>query len=230
MTKAIRNIFSEVPETYELVNHILTGGLDILWRRQTVNMAVKADGTRWMDLCTGTGETASYLCRLAKHDTTVYAADFSFPMLKKATEKPEASSINFLLSDVKGLPFHDDTFDLITISFATRNINLGRDTLIRTFKEFHRILRKGGHFINLETSQPSSSLVRRVVHKYVKLAVMPIGSRIPGSKSGYAYLTNTIPRFYPAEELRNIMGLAGFKDISVKKLMFGVAAIHRGIK
>jgi demethylmenaquinone methyltransferase/2-methoxy-6-polyprenyl-1,4-benzoquinol methylase len=59
---------------------------------------------------------------------------------------------------------------------------------------------------------------------------MPIGSRISGSKSGYAYLANTIPRFYPAEELKNIMHQAGFKDIRVKKLMFGVAAIHRGIK
>jgi demethylmenaquinone methyltransferase/2-methoxy-6-polyprenyl-1,4-benzoquinol methylase len=230
MTKAIRNIFSEVPDTYELVNHILTGGLDILWRRRAVKFAVQAGGSRWIDVCTGTGETASYLCRWAKNGTTVYAADFSFPMLKKATEKPEASSIKFLLSDVNNLPFPDNTFDLITISFATRNINLSRVTLIRTFKEFHRILRKGGQFINLETSQPSSSFIRKILHKYVKLFVMPIGSRISGSKSGYAYLANTIPRFYAAEELNDIMNQAGFKDIRVKKLMFGVAAIHRGIK
>jgi demethylmenaquinone methyltransferase/2-methoxy-6-polyprenyl-1,4-benzoquinol methylase len=230
MNKGIRNIFSEVPDTYELVNHILTGGLDILWRRRAVKIAVKAGGSRWIDMCTGTGETASYLCRWAKNGTNVYAADFSFPMLKKATEKPEASSISFILSDVNNLPFPDKTFDLITISFATRNINLSRDTLIRTFKEFHRILRAGGQFFNLETSQPSSSLVRWVLHTYVKLFVMPIGSRISGSKSGYAYLANTIPRFYPAEELKDIMRLAGFKDISVKKLMFGVGAIHRGIK
>ena len=90
MNKGIRNIFSEVPETYELVNHILTGGLDILWRKQAVKIAVKAGGTRWIDVCTGTGEMASYLCRLAKKETTVYAADFSFPMLKKATQKPES--------------------------------------------------------------------------------------------------------------------------------------------
>jgi demethylmenaquinone methyltransferase/2-methoxy-6-polyprenyl-1,4-benzoquinol methylase len=230
MRKGIRNIFSEIPETYELVNHILTGGLDILWRKQAVEIAVKAGGTRWIDVCTGTGETASYLCRLAKRETNVYAADFSFPMLKKAIEKPEARSIKFILSDIKNLPFPDDTFDLITISFAARNINLSQDILIRTFKEFHRILRVGGHFINLETSQPSSSLVRKVLHRYVKWFVMPIGSRISGSKSGYAYLANTIPRFYPAEELKNIMHQAGFKDIRVKKLMFGVAAIHRGIK
>jgi len=230
MSKGIRNIFSTVPETYELVNHILTCGLDILWRKQAVKFAIKAGGTRWIDVCAGTGEMVLYLYRVAKSETNVYAADFSFPMLKKATEKTGASFIKFILSDIKSLPFPDDTFDLITISFATRNINLSQDTLIRTFKEFHRILRTDGHFINLETSQPSSSLVRRVFHKYVKLFVIPVGSHISGSKQGYAYLANTIPRFYTAYELKNIMHLAGFKNIRVKKLMFGAAAIHRGIK
>lgn len=230
VSKGIRNIFSEVPEAYELVNHILTFGLDILWRKRAVKIAAKTGGARWIDVCTGTGEMASYLCRLAKDGTKVYAADFSLPMLKKATEKPEGNCIKFLLSDIENLPFPDETFDLITISFATRNINLSQDTLIRTFKEFHRILRVDGHFINLETSQPSSSLIRRAFHEYVRLFVAPIGSRISGSKSGYAYLADTIPRFYQAEELTNIMRQAGFKDIGIKKLMCGVAAIHLGVK
>ena len=152
MIKAIRNIFSEIPETYELVNHILTFGLDILWRKRAVNIAVKSGGNRWIDVCTGTGETASYLCRFAKNGTKVYAADFSLPMLRKAKEKPEGGCIKFLLSDVENLPFSDNTFDLITISFATRNINRNQNILIRTFKEFHRILKINGHFVNLETS------------------------------------------------------------------------------
>jgi len=230
MIKAIRNIFSEIPETYELVNHILTFGLDILWRKRAVNIAVKSGGDRWIDVCTGTGETASYLCRFAKNGTEVYAADFSLPMLREAKEKPEGGCIKFLLSDVENLPFSDNTFDLITISFATRNINRNRNILIRTFKEFHRILKINGHFVNLETSQPPFSIIRRIFHRYVKLFVLPVGSRISGSKSGYAYLANTIPRFYGAQELKNIMHQAGFKDIRIKKLMSGVAAIHQGTK
>lgn len=230
MVKTIQKIFSEVPETYELVNHILTFGLDILWRKQAVKIAVKQGGKRWIDVCTGTGETASYLCRLAKNETKIYAADFSLPMLRKAKEKPEGGRIKFLLSDVENLPFPDYTFDLITISFATRNINRNQDTLIRIFKEFHRILKVDGYFVNLETSQPSFSIIRKVFHRYVKLFVVPIGSRISDSKSGYAYLANTIPRFYQAEGLTNIMHQAGFKDIRIKKLMFGAAAIHQGAK
>lgn len=230
MNKGIRNIFSEVPETYELINHILTFGFDILWRKQAVKIAVKAGGDRWIDVCTGTGEMASYLYHFAKNGTEVYATDFSLPMLGKATKKPEGCCIKFLLSDIKNLPFADETFDLITISFATRNINLSENILIRTFQEFYRVLRIGGYFVNLETSQPSFYLIRRVFHKFVKLSVTPIGSLISGSKSAYTYLANTIPQFYQAEELKDIMHQAGFKDIIIKKLMFGAAAIHRGVK
>jgi len=230
MNKAIRNIFSEVPETYELINHILTLGFDILWRRRAVKIAVTAGGNRWIDVCTGTGETATYLSRFAKNGTKIYAADFSLPMLRKAKEKPEASLVRFILSDVADLPFPDDTFDLITISFATRNINLNKDRLIRTFKEFYRILRVDGQFLNLETSQPSSAIIRRVFHGFVKVFVTPIGSRVSGSKSGYAYLAHTIPRFYRTEELAQLMHQAGFKDIRIKKMMCGVAAIHQGTK
>jgi demethylmenaquinone methyltransferase/2-methoxy-6-polyprenyl-1,4-benzoquinol methylase len=230
MDKGIRNIFSEVPETYELINHILTFGLDILWRKKAAKIAVKSGGTRWLDICTGTGEMALYLCRFAKNGTNVYAADFSFPMLKKAYTKPKGKYIKFLLSDVKKLPFPDNTFDLITISFATRNINVSRNILIQSFKEFYRILRINGRFVNLETSQPSYLLTRKVFHTYVRLSIKPIGSLISSSKSGYTYLANSIPRFYHPEDLRYIMYQAGFKNIRVKKLMLGAAAIHKGIK
>ena len=230
MSKDIRSIFSEVPETYELINHILTFGLDILWRKRAADIAVKSGGTRWLDICTGTGEMALYLCRFAKTGTNVYAADFSFPMLKKAHTKPKGEYIKFLISDVKKLPFPDNTFDLITISFATRNLNLSRDILIQTFKEFHRILRVNGRFVNLETSQPSHLLVRKVFRAYLRLSIKPIGSLISSSKAGYTYLANSIPRFYHPEDLKHIMHQAGFRDISIKKLTVGAVAIHKGIK
>ena len=124
----------------------------------------------------------------------------------------------------------DDTFDLITISFATRNINLSEKTLIQTLKEFHRVLKVGGHFVNLETSQPSSPLVRRVFHAYVRLLVAPIGRGVSGSRSAYAYLAHTVPRFYLAEELARILVRAGFRDVRIRRLALGVAAIHQGTK
>ena len=98
------------------------------------------------------------------------------------------------------------------------------------FCEFYRILKPGGRFINLETSQPSYLPIRRLFHFYVRLCVKPVGGRISGSYKAYTYLAHTIPRFYPPEELSDIMCRAGFKDVTYSKLLFGVAAIHQGRK
>ena len=228
---SVQKVFSEqVSATYELVNHILTLGHDALWRRRAARIAAASGGTQWADMCTGTGEMAVYLSRLAPPETTVHAVDFSLPMIEVARKKPEAQNITFVVSDVKALEFPDDSLDVITIAFATRNINLNRDALVKTFAEFYRVLRPGGRFVNLETSQPSSRLIRRLFHAHVKLFVKPVGGLVSGSYKAYAYLKHTIPRFYPPEELSDIMCQAGFKDVTYQKLMFGIAAIHQGIK
>ena len=230
MNKGIQNIFSEVPETYELINHILTFGLDVVWRKRAAKAAVKAGGNLWIDMCSGTGEMASNLSNIATNGTQIYAADFSLPMLDKARLKPKVKHIKFVLSDIKILPFQNDTFNLVTISFATRNINLSRDILTKSFKEFYRILQPGGYLINLETSQPPLLLIRRLFHLYAKLFIERIGITISGSRAGYAYLSRTIPLFYDAEELADIMLEAGFRSVEFQRLFFGVAAIHQGIK
>ncbi len=229
-TGGVQSMFEEVPATYELVNHVLTLGLDVLWRRRTARIAARAGGADWADMCTGTGEMAVYLSRLAPKGTKIFAIDFSSPMMEKARKKPQAAGITFVESDIKALPFEDGSFDLITMSFATRNINLSREILVRSFAEYYRVLKPGGRFVNLETSRPPFALIRKCFDLYVKLFVKQIGSRISGAKTAYAYLAGTIPRFYNAEELAQIMREAGFDQVSFKRLMFGAAAIHQAIK
>ncbi len=230
MNKGIQRIFSEVPHTYELVNHVLTFGLDILWRRKAAKIGAVGGGGRWLDVCSGTGETAVYLRRLAKGKTMVVAADFCIAMIRKATEKPEANRIMFTLADASALSFRDGTFDLITISFATRNININRDILIKCLAEFYRILKPGGIFVNLETSQPPSSLIRRLFHLYARLVVRWLGYIISGSRAGYRYLSHTMPRFYSADEFANIIRQAGFTRVSFQHTVFGLVAIHKAVK
>ena len=229
-TGFVRRVFSEVPETYELVNHVLTLGLDIGWRRQAARIAALAGGGRWVDMCTGTGEMAANLSHLAPERTTVHAVDFSLPMLAEARGKREAERVSFAASEVRALSFADDSFDLITMSFATRNVNLSRPALVQTFAEYCRVLKPGGRFVNLETSRPSSSFVRRCFHLYIRLFVKAIGSRVSGSRTAYAYLAKTIPRFYAAEELAGIIRQAGFGEVTFDRRMFGAVAIHRGVK
>jgi len=226
----VKQVFSQVPETYELTNHILALGFDILWRKRAAGIAAAHGGKNWVDMCTGTGETAVYLVRLAPEGTKVLAVDFSIDMLAEARKKPEAKQIEFITSNIKELPFPDASIDVITISFATRNINLNKDILIKSFTEFHRVLKPGGLFVNLETSQPSSTLIRKLFHLYIKLFVKQIGSRISGSKAGYSYLSKTIPKFYSASELADFLKQAGFQEVTFQQMLFGVAAIHQAHK
>ncbi|MDH7499725.1 MAG: ubiquinone/menaquinone biosynthesis methyltransferase [candidate division NC10 bacterium] len=223
-------MFAQVPATYEQINHLLTLGLDIAWRRRAARMAAAPGGSGWADMCTGTGETAAYLAHLAPRETKIYAVDFSHSMLTEAKRKPEAARIFFVLSNIRSLPFPDESLDLVTMSFATRNINLSREILMESFAEFYRVLKRGGRFVNLETSRPSSALIRGLRDLYVQLFVESIGSRISGSRTAYAYLAKTIRGFYSAQELAIILREAGFEEITFQRLLFGAAAIHEARK
>lgn len=230
MRIGLQKIYSEVTHRYELINHVLTFGLDILWRRKAAHEAAKADGSLWLDICTGTGEMAQSLSRLSKDGVRIIAADFCLPMLAEATKKPYGQPVFSILTEASSLPFPDETFDLITISFATRNINPQREVLINHLREFWRVLKPEGRFVNVETSQPSIGIIRNLFHFYIKLAVKPVGFFLSGSKAGYAYLSSTITRFYSAKEFSYVLSRAGFSRVTFRHLLFGVSAIHTAIK
>jgi len=135
--KFIQRTFSQVPATYELINHVLTFGLDIIWRRRAARIASRAGSGLWGDMCTGTGETAAYLNKISPEGTKICAVDLSVPMLEVARSKPNSGRISFISSNIRVLPFPDNSFNLLTMSFATRNINLSREILIESFKEYY---------------------------------------------------------------------------------------------
>jgi demethylmenaquinone methyltransferase/2-methoxy-6-polyprenyl-1,4-benzoquinol methylase len=228
--KGIQRIFSDVVKTYELVNHVLTFGLDIIWRRKAARLASRNGGSHWLDVCSGTGEMALNLSRQADKKVKIVSVDFCPPMLERGKEKRNIPNLSPVLADAVCLPFPDETFDIVTISFATRNINPRKDVLIDHLKEFCRVLKPGGSFINLETSQPSVKMIQTLFHLYIKLTVKPLGYFISGSKAGYDYLSITIPRFYPSEEFSSIIREAGFSQVTHRPLFFGVAAIHSAKK
>ncbi|UCF14342.1 MAG: class I SAM-dependent methyltransferase, partial [Phycisphaerales bacterium] len=179
--RSVKKIFAEVPATYELVNHVLTLGLDVLWRRRAARIAARIGPGSWADMCTGTGEMAVCLSRLAPNGTSVCGVDFSEPMLAEARKKPQADQIEFVAADIRDLPFDDATFDLLTMAFATRNINRSREILIQSLAEYYRVLKPAGCFLTVETSQPPSPLIRKCFHTYIRLFVKAIGGRVSGS-------------------------------------------------
>jgi demethylmenaquinone methyltransferase/2-methoxy-6-polyprenyl-1,4-benzoquinol methylase len=230
LSKGVLRVFSEVAHLYELVNHVLTLGLDIPWRKRAAEMAASGGGTLWLDVCGGTGEMAADLMNLAANDTRIIVSDFSIPMISRAVKKGKLSKATFSLADSQQLPFPDNTFDLIVISFATRNITPTCEKLTKFLREFHRILKPGGRFVNLETSQPSSMPIRIAFHLYTKQVVKLVGKMISGSKTGYAYLAHTISRFFNAEALSDMLYESGFSNVKYVEMTFGTVAIHRAVK
>lgn len=230
MFGAIQKIFQEASRTYELVNCVLTFGLDRFWRKRAAQVAAGYGGLMWLDVCSGTAQMASYLRKLTQGNTKIVALDFCFPMLGQALQKAKENKIHLCIGDAASLPFADNTFDLVTISFATRNINTNRSALLQYFQEFHRIIKPGGGFVNLETSQPVLRFLRRLFHLYVRLVVMPVGYLLSGSKAAYAYLSYTIPRFFTASELSDTIYQAGFSKVNFAYMSLGIVAIHTALK
>lgn len=230
MSKGVLKVFSEVAPLYELVNHVLTFGLDIPWRKRAAQIAAAGGGTLWLEVCSGTGEMATNLQKIAGPDAKIVLTDFSMPMVSKASEKEELRETSISLADSQQLPFPDNTFDLVAISFATRNITPTQSRLVQFLREFHRVLKPGGRFINLETSQPTSTPLRIAFRLYTKHAIKLLGRIISGSKTGYAYLAHTVPRFFNAKELVDILYESGFSKVKYITMTFGAVAIHRAEK
>ena len=230
MSKGVLKVFSEVAHLYEIVNHVLTIGLDIPWRKRAAEVAAYGGGTHWLEVCSGTGEMAVNLQTLASPETKIVVSDFSMPMISRATKKEGIREASISLADSHQLPFPDNAFDLVVISFATRNITPTREKLITFLREFHRVLKPGGRFVNLETSQPPSTPIRIAFRFYTKQVIKLIGRIISGSKIGYAYLAHTVPRFFNAENLADILYESGFSQVDFVTMTFGAVAIHRAVK
>lgn len=225
--RAIAKLFGHVAPTYRLVNHVLTLGLDFYWRRKAAAKASEAGGSLWVDVCSGTGDMAKNLARGVPEKTAILAVDFCRPMITRMRLKRYHKSIIFpVQANSRMLPLRDETADLVTISFATRNLYHSKEALLQSYREFYRVLRPGGLFLNLETSQPENRWLRRLFHAYVRSVVKPVGRLISGNYPAYAYLAHTIPRFFSAAELAGLLGQAGFSRVEVIPLCGGIAAIH----
>jgi len=235
MIKGIRKFYSDIAGSYELINSLITLGLDSYWRKKAAGLAVNSspEPERFLDICSGTGQTAAILSRRLPSNTRIIAADFSRQMLEKAIDKIDkgiSKNISFTMADAVNLPFADHTFDTVIISFATRNLDAAPGHLLKSFREFHRVLKPGGSFLNLETSQPPVNIIKKLFHLYIKLTVAPVGRRISGSKASYNYLSNSIRSFYSATGLTDILYEAGFASVEYQNLLFGVVALHKAKK
>ena len=232
--RPLHTIFTAVPPRYDLINRIFTLGLDEGWRRRAAQICLSSNPKRVLDLCCGTGDLAIWLARLASPGTRIIGIDYSQPMLSRAGEKAASQSlianVQFIHGDVGDIPFPDGCFDSIGISFAFRNLTYKNPKTRQYLSEILRVLKPGGEFVIVESSQSRNKLVRTVAHAYLRMFVYRLGSWISKNRPAYKYLSESARNFYTAEELADLLVNAGFTKVQFKRLFFGAAAIHKAVK
>ncbi|MFH1646212.1 MAG: ubiquinone/menaquinone biosynthesis methyltransferase [Chloroflexota bacterium] len=230
----LHGMFTSVPPRYDLVNRVMTWGLDRRWRRQAAAECLSFKPWKVLDLGCGTGDLAVELVRLAEPGVEIIGVDYSQPMLELAAKKVEnlalERKISFVYGEAAGLPFPDGDFDCVGISFAFRNMIYRNPLLPEHLAGVLRVLKNGGRFVIVETSQPRASLIRGLYHLYLRWFVYPLGYLLSRNRGAYRYLAESAARFYSPEELKAVLLTAGFSRVFYRPLLLGAVAIHTAVK
>jgi len=233
-SRFLHKIFSTVYQNYDLVNRIMTLGLDGRWRRRAARECLISRPRRVLDLACGTGDLAIELAQQAGDGSAVIGIDFSRTMLKMAVKKAKkvhnSSRLSFIYGNAANMPFTDSYFDSIGTSFSFRNLTYNNPLLGQYTAEVLRVLRADGRFVILETSQPGPSFMRKLYQIYMRYFVFWLGYLISGSREAYHYFAESVACYYPPEELKQVLLEAGFRQVSFRRLLFGVVSIHIATK
>ncbi len=215
----VRRMFDRIAPVYDLMNRVMTAGLDRRWRRATV-AAVVRPGDRVLDACCGTGDLAVAALRAGAGE--VVGLDFSPRMLERARAKHRG--VAWLDGDVMAMPFSDEDFDAATVGFGVRTVA----DLPAALRELRRTLRPGGRLGILEITTPTGPLAP-FYRLWFDRIVPWLGKLLKGG-SAYTYLPASVRRFPGPEELAALMRDAGFGDVAYKTFAGGIVALHTGAR
>jgi demethylmenaquinone methyltransferase/2-methoxy-6-polyprenyl-1,4-benzoquinol methylase len=226
----VRRMFGQIAPRYDFLNHLLSLGVDVYWRRQVVRRVPPQGDTPVLDLCTGTGDLALAYWRAGKSQTPVVAADFCRPMLVVGHNKAAragADGVAFVEADAQRLPFADGSFQIVSVAFGLRNVT---DTN-RGLGEMLRVCRAGGRIAVLEFSMPSAPVLRSVYAWYFGRLLPRIGQALArNADDAYHYLPQSVGQFPSGEALAERMRAAGARDVRYWPLTLGLATLYVGTK
>jgi demethylmenaquinone methyltransferase/2-methoxy-6-polyprenyl-1,4-benzoquinol methylase len=225
----IQVMFGSIAPRYDFLNRLLSFGIDRRWRKKAVRLIKYREGSRILDVATGTGDVALEIARSTPASVKITGADFCREMVElgqtKVATSPYAGRIDFKVAPCEDLPFPDNTFDSITIAFGIRNVvdrKLG-------LAEMWRVLRPGGRIIILEFSTPRSQFFKQIYYFYFRRLLPVIGGLI-SRYNAYKYLPDSVLEFPSHEEFSQMIAAAGFRNIHIHPLTFGIATIYAGEK
>ena len=223
-------MFDEISSKYDLLNHFLSFGLHILWRKKLSQFLTDKKNQRVLDLATGTADVLLSLFKNNENVSKGQGIDLADKMLEIGREKillkGLGDKITLKHGDATQIPFENNLFDAATISFGIRNVPDPSDVL----KEMYRILNKNGRALILEFSLPENPVLRILHLLYLRTIVPLLGAIISGHYKAYKYLNQTIESFPYGKDFCSLMEKAGFQNVRANPLLFGIATIYQGDK
>ena len=223
-----RDMFNAIARRYDLLNHLLSGGVDVYWRRRALDCALKTSPQRVLDLATGTGDFALATARLGPQ--RVVGIDMAVEMLRlgaaKVAAKRPPMPLDLLVGDAEQLPFQDNTFDMVTGAFGVRNFG----NIPSGLAEAHRVLKPGGQLLVLDFCEPTAPLFRQLYLFYFHKVLPLIGGLISGQRRAYAYLPRSVGTFPQGQAFVELLVAAGFSQTRYTPMTLGIAAVYQGVK
>ncbi|MFA7616475.1 MAG: bifunctional demethylmenaquinone methyltransferase/2-methoxy-6-polyprenyl-1,4-benzoquinol methylase UbiE [Moheibacter sp.] len=224
----VEQMFDNISGKYDELNHILSMGIDVGWRKKVVKIIKNQNPETVLDIATGTGDLAIMMAKST--DAKITGFDLSAGMLevgrKKIAELNLGNRIEMIQGDAEKMPFDDNSFDCITVAFGVRNF----EDLKKGLDEIYRVLKPGGKFVILEFSQPQSFPMKQLYSFYSKYILPMIGKKISKDKSAYTYLPESVKAFPYGEEMKKILKSSNFIKTTDKKLTFGISSIYASLK
>jgi demethylmenaquinone methyltransferase/2-methoxy-6-polyprenyl-1,4-benzoquinol methylase len=217
----VSGMFDDVARHYDRTNAIMSMGNAQLWRAATVRAVDPKSGERILDVAAGTGTSSAALARTG---ATVIALDFSAGMIEEGRRRQP--KIEFVEGDAEKLPFGDDEFDAVTISFGLRNVEHPKTALA----EMYRVLKPGGRLVVCEFSKPPRALFRTGYAAYMRFVMPAVAAVASSNKDAYGYLRESIEEWPDQGTLTQWIRGVGFTRVAYRNLMAGVVALHRGHK
>jgi demethylmenaquinone methyltransferase/2-methoxy-6-polyprenyl-1,4-benzoquinol methylase len=227
MTQQPVEIFEDIAPTYDRTNRVLSGGIDLYWRRKMAMLLPQVEKIKLLDLATGTGDQ---LLALLKHSSTIDQAvgiDLAEEMLKIGRTKLKAyDQVILQKASATDIPYPENSYDCATMSFGIRNV----DNVLGCLGEIYRVLRPKGRALILEFSLPTNKWIQKTYLLYLNKLLPRIGKLISAHEHAYTYLAKTIQSFPQAEAFCKLMKKAGFSEVKAHPLTFGIVTIYQGEK
>ena len=224
----VANMFDNISKRYDLLNHVLSMGIDVIWRKKAIGLLKADQPKRILDIATGTGDFA--IEALALNPDKVIGVDISEGMLAEGRKKIKRKKLDHLIElqhgDSEKLLFPENNFDAVIVSFGVRNF----ENLEKGLADMYRVLKPGGKTVIVEFSKPEGFPMKQGYNFYFKYILPQIGKLVSKDNDAYTYLPESVQAFPYGDEFVGILERVGFKNCICKSLTFGISSVYVGEK